>query len=435
MIGLLLSADLSLGVFVGLLERLGLRGVERGLVTGGDVWGGVGAGDYVPPRREVSSGFVYVDADSALRSSAVWACLNLRARLVANTPVDVYEIVDGVQIEKDKPDFLVSPGGGVPSWQAGSTNHAMGEWLYSSQFDLGRYGNVVGIVTACTAPDRDGRSWPLRVELAPTAEVTFRGKGNHLSEVRVCGEVFSGDRLRHIWHERERTVPGCPVGLSPIMYAAMSIGGYLAAQQFGIDYFVNGASHSGHLRNTAVDELPTGVAADAKASYRAATAARNIFVTGRSWEFTPAEAPEAASAFLDEMKYGVSDICRFMDVPGDLIDAAQSGSAVTYASITQRMVQLLVVNMGPVFSAREAVFSSAIPGPRFVKFATDALLRMDPQQREQLLIARVAGKVLAPSEARALNNLPPFTDEQMAEMQLLGIVQPKAAVPMGGGMS
>jgi HK97 family phage portal protein len=338
----------------------------------------------------------------------------LRANVVSSTPVDAFRYVGGVQVEVPKTKLLLSPGGSTPRWQAGSTNHDFAEWTYSTQFDLGRYGNVVGIVTQF-----DSYGLPKTVELAPTDGVTFKGKSSRITEIDICGEKFKDDRLRYVWHERERTIPGSPVGLSPVMYAAMSIGGYLAAQQFGLDYFGAGAHPSGHLRNNALDVLPTGLADEAKSDFKAATAGRDIFVTGRSWEFTPAATPEAAQAFLDEMKFGIADVCRFFDVPGDMIDAAQGGSSVTYANITQRNIQLLVMNMGPAFQRREAALTSATPSPWFVKFNTDALLRMDPQTREELLIARVDGRVLAPSEARAKNDLPPFTPDQLAEFDAL----------------
>lgn len=414
-----------------LLERLNLDSYqitqERGWAAS-NPWLGVTANDYIPPRRVASSPVMSVTADSALRNSAVFACLNLRANLVSSTPVDPYRMSGGVQIEVPAPKLLKQPGGDLPQWQAGSTNHAMPEWLYSTQFDLGRYGNVVGIVTEFVS--FKGVDYPSSVELVPTGDVRFMGKANKITRIEIAGEKFEGDRLRLIWHERERTLPGCPVGISPVMYAAMSIGGYLEAQKFGLDYFASGGHPSGHLRNIVADHLSQDTIAEAKAQFKAGTQNREIFVSSKQWEFTPAAAPEAAAAFLDEMKYGIADVCRFFDVPGDMIDANQSGASITYANITQRNVQLLVINMGPAYLRRERALSSAVPGPMFVKFNTDALLRMDPQTREELLIARVAGKVLAPSEAREKNDLPPFTPEQIAEFKALGLVSAKSDKPV-----
>ncbi len=46
-------------------------------------------------RPVTRSGGVYVSTDTALRTSAVWACLRLRADLISSFPVDVFRTVDG----------------------------------------------------------------------------------------------------------------------------------------------------------------------------------------------------------------------------------------------------------------------------------------------------------------------------------------------------
>nr|WP_269149532.1 phage portal protein [Streptomyces acidiscabies] len=112
-----------------------------------------------------------------------------------------------------------------------------------------------------------------------------------------------------------------------------------------------------------------------------------------------------------------------------------SGSSVTYASMTQRNLQFLIMNLGPAVGRREDAFSrKLVSGPRFVKLNTDALLRMDPEARARTIGARITNRTLAPSEARALDNLPPFTEDQLAEFdRLFGArsvpAQPTTAVP------
>ena len=229
-----------------------------------------------------------------------------------------------------------------------------------------------------------------------------------------------------VWHERQYTVPGLVVGLSPLAYAAWSIGGYLSAQQFALDFFASGASPTGHLRNTARTVDPDR-ADRYKSRFKAAVANRDVLVTGNDWEFTMAEVPASTTMFLDSMKYGISDVARFFGVPADLIDGESGSSSITYANVTQRNLQLLILNLGPAIIRRERALSAALPAPRFVKLNTDALLRMDPAAREQMLVAQVAGRTLAPSEARALDNRPPFTPEQLAEFDaLFGARAPQA---------
>jgi HK97 family phage portal protein len=353
----------------------------------------------------VGNGAVQVTQESALRSSAVWACLRLRGNLVSSLPVDTFRPVGGVQVEVPRPVVLEEPMPGV-DW----TEHA-----YSSEVDLARHGNSVGIIRAFSA-----LGLPLMVELAPMSALSAVVRGTQIVEYTICGERYLPSQ---ILHERQYTVGGWPIGLSPVAYGAWSIGGYLSAQQFVTDWFMGGAAPSGVLRNTQLDELDANVIQTAKDRFKLAVAGRDVFVTGADWEWIPAAMDAASAGFLEERQYGLSDIARFLDVPGDMIDAPSSGSSVTYANITQRNVQTLVMNIGPGLRRRERFWSRrALPQPRQMKFNTDAFLRMDPQTRTALLLSQVAGKTLAPSEARALDNRAPFTPEQMDELRTFGII-------------
>jgi len=357
------------------------------------------ADSLIPPRSSTSAGSVSVTADTAMRHSAVWACLRLRADLISTLPLDVFRRVDGVQVEVPRPPFLVSPDGGA--WSS---------WMYASQMDLDRYGNTFGVISA-----RDGAGLPTRVDLVDAASVTVRAVDGRVTEYRIGSTTYAPAQ---VWHERQYVVPGLAVGLSPLAYAAWSIGGYLSAQQFALDWFASGAAPTGHLRNTARTVDPDQ-ADRYKSRFKAAVANRDVLVTGNDWEFTMAEVPASTTQFLDTMRYGVSDVARFLGVPSDLIDGEVSTGSITYANVTQRNLQLLVMNLGPAIVRREEALTAALPRPRFVKLNTDALLRMDPASRSTMLLAQVAGRVLAPSEARALDNRAPFTPEQVAEFDTL----------------
>jgi hypothetical protein len=100
-----------------------------------------------------------------------------------------------------------------------------------------------------------------------------------------------------------------------------------------------------------------------------------------------------------------------------LIEAAVSGSAVTYANIAQRNLQLVIIHLGPAVARRETNLSRLLPKPRYLKLNTDALLRMDPETRAKVLALRLQTRQIAPSEGRAYENLPPFTPAQIAEIE------------------
>jgi HK97 family phage portal protein len=363
----------------------------------------VTADQLIPGRGAMGARSVAVTSSSALRASAVWACLRLRADLISTMPVDTFRrLSDGVQVQTPKPPVLVAPGGGTVS---------LVEWLYASQFDLDRHGNTVGIIR-----ELDGQGLPKVIELQSMSRVVVRGVGSTITKWVIGGKEYEP---REIWHEKQFTEAGVPLGLSPVSYATGSIGGYLSAQQFALDWFASSANPSGTLAHQTQEEISSKVADVMKDRFKVATANRDIFVTGTNWVYTPAEADASQAAFLEQMKYGVTDICRFFGVPGDMIDAEGGASSITYANITQRNLQLLVMNLGPAIVRREAALSRLLPQPRYVKFNTDAILRMDPQTRVATINSQVVARTLAPSEARELDNRQPFTDEQLAEFDRL----------------
>lgn len=379
---------------------------------------GQSADQMIPPRPQMAAGSAVVTKETALRHSAVWACLRLRANLISTMPVDLYRKVNGIQVEVPKPPVLVTPGGDQVE---------MPEWLYSSQFDLDRAGNAVGLITA-----RDGLGSPARIELVPIGDVSVRMRKGKLTYL-IAGTVYEP---HEVWHEKQYTVAGLPVGLSPVAYAAWSIGEYLSIQQFALDWFAGGAIPSAHLKNTAKTLTPDQ-ADGAKDRFKAAVTSRDLFVTGNDWEYKMIQAEQAGADWITAKQFGIGDVARFFDCPSDLIDAAVSGSSVTYANMTQRNLQFLVMSLGPAVKRREDALSRVTSRPRFVKFNTNALLRMDPQTQAAVLKTQIDGRMIAPSEARALYDRMPYTEEQLAEFDRLfgkgAQPTPTTATPQSGG--
>ncbi|MBC2904022.1 phage portal protein [Streptomyces cupreus] len=379
--------------------------------------------DLLAQSRERRSGRVPVTNETALRNSAVWACLRLRADLMSSFPIDVYRYVNGIQVEVPKPPVLVSPGG---------TEMGIKEWVYSSQFDLDRGGNDFGIITERSGViGPDGRGLPGRIDLVELGSVSVRGNGPTITKYVIGGKEYEP---WEVWHEKQYTVAGCPLGLSPVAFAAWTIEETLSAQQFARDWFAGGAVPLAELKNTA-KTVDKDAARVARENFRAAVDSSGLFVHGMDWEYKPIQAVASQSSFLEARQYGAQDIARFFGCPGDLIDVAVSGSSVTYANIGQRNLQFLIMNLGPAVGRREDAFSRRlVSGPRFVKLNTDALLRMDPEARARTIGARITNRTLTPTEARALDNLPPFTEDDYAEFdRLFGSrsvpAQPTTAVP------
>ena len=67
-----------------------------------------------------------------------------------------------------------------------------------------------------------------------------------------------------------------------------------------------------------------------------------------------------------------------------------SNCAITYANISQRNLQFLIMHLGPAVGRREDAFSrKLVSNPRYVKLNTDALLRMDPAETSKRYIRAI----------------------------------------------
>lgn len=360
------------------------------------------------PRRRGATRSHHVSTDEAMRNSVVWACVRLRADLISTSPIDCYRNVGGRAVEFPTPMVLKAPGG---------ADCDITEWLYSTQVDLDRFGNCFGIITA-----RDGLGLPARIELLPGESVSVQTKAGRVTGYRVGSTVYDPSQ---IWHEKQFTVAGVPVGLSPLAAAALTLSTSLSAQQFAADWFAGSGVPASHLKNTE-KTLNQKEAEAVKTRFTESVASGDVFVTGSDWDYHMLGAKASESSFIDAQHSTAADMCRFLGVPGDMVDVNEKTGSVTYANITQRNLQLLIMNLGPAVTRREKALSSLLPQPRYMKLNTDAVvLRMDPKTRAELNQILLDSKQRAPSEVREKDDLPPFTPEQIAEIQALSTKQPR----------
>ncbi len=357
---------------------------------------------------------------TSMRHSVVWAARHLRADLVSLMPVDVFRDINGVPVEQAKTAVLREP------WEvAEGQPMAIDEWMYSTQMALDGSGNNVGIVHA-----RDGAGIPTRIEPVDPESVSYRVKGTRIDEYRING---SKEDAKWIWHERQHTVAGFPVGLSPIANAAIALSSGLSAQEFALDWFQNGAVPSAILKNVG-KEISRDEAQQAKAAFKASVSSGDVFTTGKNWEYHPVSAKASEAAFIEQMQYSDVELCRFFGVPADLVDvASMNGSAVTYASISQRNLQLLVMNMGGTVKRRERALSRLTTGDRYVKLNRSAVLAMDDKARAELYASYVQNRIMSPDQVRGIEDMPPLDEAAYKQFdRLFGARTPNQPQTAGG---
>jgi HK97 family phage portal protein len=367
------------------------------------------AGALLPGRQNVGKyGSQLVNEDRGLRHSGVWAATRIRADLVSTFPLDVLRDFgpagESRPLEMPMSPIFINPGG--QGW-------TLKQWMWASQHDLDYVGNAVGVITA-----RNGVKTPFYPDGLP-AEI-------QLQDTRVCSLIqYKGKRYwridgktydpKDVYHERQYPWSGTPIGLSPLVYAAASIGEYLSLQQYANDWFSQGGVPKAWMKNT-VKRLGETERDSAKQWYHDTIRNGDLMVTGNDWEYNMIQAEQVGMEWLEGRRFGLGDIARFFGVPSDLIDAAVSGQSITYANISQRNLEFLIFHLGPSIIRREEALTNLLPQPRYVKLNTDGLLRLDPMSRQQLIRSQLETWQVTNDEARELDDKAPLTDADIERM-------------------
>lgn len=386
-----------------------------------DFFGITGAQDLIPTRalggaRKV--GNQVVTDDRAMRNSVVWACLKLRAGLISTFPIDQYRDVLGIQTEWPyMPPVLTDPGG---------VKVGIIDWMAMTQLDLDRSGNAVGLIVERSSAKNKyyPEGLPSRIELMPAGVCSYVERKDKPDQWKIAGRMYDP---KDVYHEAINRVAGLKVGLPTVLYAAGAIGEDLSMQQHSLDWFGSGGIPKARMRNLAKRLNPQEIST-AKQWYADTINNGDVLVTGNDWEYDFIQAQTAGMEFIEGRKLTDTEICRFFDTPADLVDVqASSGGSITYANITQRNTQFLIYHMGPAVNNREDALTRLLPQPRYVKMNTDALLRMDPQTRQDVIRSQIEGRQMTNAEARALDNKKPLTQADKDEfIEIYGLPKPRS---------
>lgn len=342
-----------------------------------------------------------VTAESAMRHSAVWACVRLIAGTIGQMPLSAVRSVGGIQQPvSPTPKLLASPSAILPR----------SVWVEALLTSLLLKGNAYGIVTGV-----DASGVPLNIELLNPSDVTVKVENG-----RIVYEYLNEPHTRFpngdIWHVAAFVMPGTVVGLSPIEYAKQTIGQGLAAEKFGALWFAEGGVPAAVL---STDQTVTEEQAQTIKSrfLNAVKGRREPAVLGAGFKYDQISVSPEESQFLDTMRFSAEQVCRVFGIAPEMLSVgAGSGTSVTYANREQRVSDFLAFGLGPWLNRIEEALSAVMTRPVSAKFTTGAILRADVKTRYEVyeLAARVQAQtgtpLLTTDEMRALENLPPLDE-------------------------
>lgn len=357
---------------------------------------------------------VRVDADSAMRLSAVYACVRALAESFAVLPFVLYRPRVGGGSSRVTDHWLYRLFARQPN-----RFQTPFEWREMLQGHLALRGNAFNQIV----PDGVGGIAEL-LPLHPDRikiEMLDNGSWRYRYTDRLGNlQYFRRDQ---VWHLRGLSGDGI-AGMSPIDVARETIGGGLAAQEYGSRFFAN-------------DAKPTGGWIEFPGKF-ADLAARQAF--RESWQAMQGGANRGRTALLDQgMKYhevGVSnkdsqflesrqftvgDVARIFRIPPHLIGDL---SGATFSNIEQQSLEFVTHTMTPWAERWEASIECMLLGPDQdleVEFDFSVLLRGDAAGRSTYYHNGILDGWLTRNEAREREGLNPIDglDEPLRPLNMV----------------
>lgn len=340
--------------------------------------------------------------DAALRVSTVYACVSLLADTVAGLPVDVFRRrADAREPVEPVPAVIRKP----------STTMTRFDWLHTVMSSLLIHGNAFLLVV------RAGDAAVALEPLAP-ALLDVEIEGGKLV-YRVARNKMAPGAVLHV---RGFTIPGEPLGLSPIQMMARSLGIWLEAERFSASWYVDGAAPSAVLQTD--QDLTPEQAIEIQARWLANhQGRRRPAVLPKNLKYQAVTLTPEESQFLEAQRFTTEQLLGVYRVPPHMIGLTEKSTSWG-SGIEQQALGFVRFALMPWLSRLEQALTPLLPGQQTVCFNVDGLQRADMKSRYAAYGQARAAGILTTNEIRALENLPPVPEGD-------GLLQPLNMGPLG----
>lgn len=346
------------------------------------------------------NGEMVVTEESALKYSAVLASIRVLSETLASVPLMVYQKTEDGRILRDDLDIYdilhSRPNSEMTAYsfkEAGMMSlNTGGNMVCEKQFNI--FGDLVGLY-----PYRWGM---VDIERNPeTNKLEYHiGRG-------ADKKILTRDQVFH--------VPGLSfdgvIGISPIEYAMQSIKLGKSYEQFGINFYKNGANSSGvfsfegELNDTSYARLK----ADVAKNYAGLANTGRPIVLEEGGTFTPVQIKPIDAQLIENKKFQIEDIARIYRVPLHLI---QNLDHATFSNIEHQSLEFIMYTMLPWFKRIEEAANTQLLSKTqrklgiYVEAKIDVLLRGDIKTRAESYARGRQWGWLSVNDIRRLENLP-----------------------------
>ena len=359
----------------------------------------------IPPRPlyGISNAGVYVDADSALRVSAVYSCVRLLGDTISSLPMGAY-----VRRGRNRSSYAAVYGE-QPNWiNQPNPESTRLEFIEQILTSLNLHGNAY-ILTLRDEYDIVQELYCLNpndvriIRPAPGEPLVYEFKDE-------LGNFSRRLTNREILHIPMMRVPGSHYGLSPIGACRMSIGIAMAADTYASSYFGNSANPAGviEVAGELNEEQASDIARNWNVNHSGPYMSGKVGILSGGAAFKPLSINASDAQLIESRKFNVEDIARIFRCPLSLIGHPVQG-AMSYASVEAQNLSFVQHSLRPLLERLEQNLSTLLPEPDgFVRFNLDALLRGTTLERFDAYTKGLREGFLSLNDVRSYEDLGPL---------------------------
>ena len=379
---------------------------------------------------QLSNSGVEVDEETALKISAVYACVKVISETVASLPLNLLKELTNGDSEKAKQHPLYTILKDTPNSEMSSFT-----FREMQMTNLLLWGNAYSLIKR----NKQGQIVELYPLKSKNMKVERDAVTNKIKYIYTNNKGISTTYTpKQVLHIPAFTFDGV-LGVSPITYAREAMGLALATEEFGARFFGNGARPGGVLEHPGTIKDPDKLRDSWNKVYQGTANSHKVAVLEEGMKYHEIGMSPEDSQFLQTRSFQLTEICRIFRVPPHMIgDLSRS----TFSNIEHQSIDFVVHTIRPwLVRWEQAIMRSLLNDEErtiyYPKFNVDGLMRGDFTTRMSgYAIARQNGWLSA-NEIRALEDLNKIPADQGGDLYLLNgnMISAIAAKQNGGAVN
>jgi len=352
----------------------------------------------------ISASGVSVTPEAAMRQATVYSCIRLLSETISQLPLHLYRRTEsGRERAADHPYYSllrIAPNG----------------YMTASEFWQFKAAAVLLRGMACSYKNRIGNKVVELIPISPSSvdEVWTGGR-------RAFHVVFADGTAKILPPEDIFCIKGLSLNgreaISPIKYAANSVGLSISAQDYSAKFYKNGARPSGLLKTPGtLDETKVELMKAAWKSQYNGEKAGSVAVLSGGLDFQPISMSNEDAQLLEILGFNRTEICGIFGVPPHMIGAIEKTSSWG-TGLAEQSLSFIKYTIAPWLNRIEqSIIRDILPlkdrQQYYPEFLTEQFLRGDTKNRYESYKLALGGTqnpgFMTPNETRRLENLPPI---------------------------